>query len=342
MYLGGFFFLPIRFVSILTLIIILVILLVLNLAIFGKVGKIRKNKFSGADEIETPEQSVLYWTVVNFFVSRLSRLIMWWAGHREIIRKSYKVSDFFADYEDCQPSKIRDAPIWIGNHVTVLDPILTLSLSTKCTPSFLAKDDTKRALFGLIGKCMDALQGLYVLRLSESSRQDVKDKIKERVNLILEGKRLPPMFIFPEGTTNNGFDLMHLKQGAFSDFAPLKIFGFTFDNSVSPAWNLLSTLEICFLHFSQWNIKTTLHEFETFDPKYTLKRLGLEKSDPTAWEKVVEDVRYLMDYGIGLRVKGNSTYNMKNELEVKYMATRGIDYKVHDLSKLIEVQQKKE
>ena len=32
------------------------------------------------------------------------------------------------------------------------------------------------------------------------------EKMKQRSDQIMEGKKLPPMLIFPEGTTNNGVD----------------------------------------------------------------------------------------------------------------------------------------
>lgn len=49
-------------------------------------------------------------------------------------------------------------------------------------------------------------------------------KIKERVNLIKDGKNFPPVLLFPEGTTSNGKYVLSFKKGAFAPFEPIKIY----------------------------------------------------------------------------------------------------------------------
>lgn len=46
-----------------------------------------------------------------------------------------------------------------------------------------------------------------------------------------------------------------------------------------------------------------MHEFGVFDPMYSLKKRGLEKGDGDKnWALIAEDCRYLMEYGVGLRM----------------------------------------
>jgi len=40
-----------------------------------------------------------------------------------------------------------------------------------------------------------------------------------------------------------------------------------------------------------------------------LDRHGIDKSDPNAVQYVIEDVRYLMEYGCGFRTKSNNMYS---------------------------------
>ena len=137
--------------------------------------------------------------------------------------------------------------------------------------------------------------------------------------------------IFPEGTTNNGLDMMHFKRGAFEDEAPVKIYGLEFPGDVSPSKDLMTEIETAFFIFANWNFPVIIHEFDNFDPKYTIDRLNLIPKHTDNWEHIVNDIRYLMDYGFGLMSKGNSSYRKKNIVEVEYSKRRGISYEVRPL-----------
>jgi len=72
----------------------------------------------------------------------------------------------------------------------------------------------------------------------------------------------------------------------------------------------------------------TIHEFDNFDPMYSILKRGLTPGDEKNWEYVTEDVRYLMEYSGGARCKGNSSWSSRNGLEIHYELTGGINYSV--------------
>jgi len=54
-------------------------------------------------------------------------------------------------------------------------------------------------------------------------------KITERCSLIENNETMPPILIFPEGSSTNNSGLLTFKKGAFRDFKPVKIFCFKFN-----------------------------------------------------------------------------------------------------------------
>jgi 1-acyl-sn-glycerol-3-phosphate acyltransferase len=180
----------------------------------------------------------------------------------------------YEKYEKAQAG--RAAPIQICNHSTIFDECYLLT--NGLTPGFLAKDEIKKLPF--VGKIAECMQGIFVKRGSEESKQWTLDQIALRIKNILAGKKFPPMAIYPEGTTNNGTDLMHFKRGAFMNEAPLKIYGFQISSpDVNPTWNLLTMAEVLFLQMSRYDYALTLHEFDNFDPMYTINTHGLTPGD---------------------------------------------------------------
>lgn len=73
------------------------------------------------------------------------------------------------------------------------------------------------------GACARGIQSIFVDRSSREDKDSVKDALKLRGKLINEGKRYPPILIFPEGTTSNGKYLISFKRGAFEPLLPIKI-----------------------------------------------------------------------------------------------------------------------
>lgn len=67
------------------------------------------------------------------------------------------------------------------------------------------------------------LQSIFVNRSNEADRGAVCAALKERGEFIREGKKFPPIVIFPEGTAANGRYLLSFKKGAFEPNIPVKI-----------------------------------------------------------------------------------------------------------------------
>lgn len=79
-----------------------------------------------------------------------------------------------------------------------------------------------------IGYISMAIQCIFVKRSSAESRLKVRHDITKRVDAINNGKNMPSLLLFPEGSINNGRDLMSFKQGAFEDYGRIKIYAFEF------------------------------------------------------------------------------------------------------------------
>lgn len=70
------------------------------------------------------------------------------------------------------------------------------------------------------------VQCVFLERQSATAREATLNKIKNRVEEYNKDPvNVAPLLIFPEGTTSNGRSIMKFKIGAFSDLAPITIFG---------------------------------------------------------------------------------------------------------------------
>ena len=129
------------------------------------------------------------------------------------------------------------------------------------------------------------IQTVFTKRGDEASKVWTLDRITERCKWVLEGKNFPPMLIYPEGTINNGGDLMNFKRGAFGDEVPLKIFmveTWALKGGQEPSWNLLSELESLILLLTGY-YGITIHEFDNFDPLYSVAKRGLKPGHEDNW-----------------------------------------------------------
>lgn len=119
-----------------------------------------------------------------------------------ITNKPLKVSDFLADYKNYEErNKGKVAPLLVSNHTTGLDTFIVggryyLFFSVL---AFKALQDIP--FFGAF--CI-ACQSIFISRTNKFSRDNALEEIKNRIDLILEGKPLPALIMFPEGTNNNG------------------------------------------------------------------------------------------------------------------------------------------
>ena len=52
--------------------------------------------------------------------------------------------------------------------------------------------------------------------------------------MLKEGKIIPPILIFPEGTTENGKYILDFKKGAFEPRAPVKMICLKYEGKFNP------------------------------------------------------------------------------------------------------------
>lgn len=95
-----------------------------------------------------------------------------------------------------------DARLWVGNHLSWLDPIVLLSLRPM---GVLAKGEV--AAYPVIGAACRKLGLAFVDRLDPASRAGAVAR------LLHELRRENPMLLFPEGTTTTGNGLAPLQEG---------------------------------------------------------------------------------------------------------------------------------
>jgi len=98
------------------------------------------------------------------------------------------------------------ARVLVSNHTCFLDVLVLLWL---CAPSFLSKQTVLTA--PLLGSICRVLQVVGVDRTSK----DDKGRSKAEMTRLIEDKVLPPVLVFPEGTTTRTDTLMRFKPGAF-------------------------------------------------------------------------------------------------------------------------------
>jgi len=147
------------------------------------------------------------------------------------------------------------APLIISNHNSLVD-VLAIIAYYDTTPSFLAMKWVKETPF--IGSVANGLQCVYV---DANKKSGLTEEIKLRSKESLKYD-LPPLAIFPEGTTTNGTSLIDFKYGAFFPHMPVqpiaikykyKYFNpsFVIDNlvvySIKTAIQFKNELEIVFL-----------------------------------------------------------------------------------------------
>lgn len=225
-------------------------------------------------------------------------------------KKKLKISDFFADYVKYEEkNKIYKAPITISNHITGIDYILYMQQFD--FPSLIVGATTRQAPF--IGIVSEAMQCIFVDSYKAESKKKALEKTQVRLNDIMANKRFPRLLFFPEGDTNAGHSLMKFKTGAFEFFSLLKICGIKIHNDDSIGHNLCSRADSTLNAMNSFFFDVTMYEFDNFDPQYTLDKHGITKDDPRAIELIIEDVRYLYEYALGISVKENNSYSEKNQ-----------------------------
>lgn len=104
----------------------------------------------------------------------------------------------------------------ISNHSSLADPCL---LAYLFAPAFVAKTHVYN--IPGVGRVGAAQHAFYIDRM-HGSRMSIAEKIAERQKIVVQANgALPPVAIFPEGTTTNGEHLLKFRTGAFIAGTPV-------------------------------------------------------------------------------------------------------------------------
>ena len=106
----------------------------------------------------------------------------------------------------------------VSNHFGFSDGNI---LIYKYQPSLIVKDMIKN--IPVMGSIISGFQSLFIKRDKKEDRRRVIKLIEERIEMIKSHDTMPPLMIFPEGTTSNGTALLQFKKGAFMTHAPIKL-----------------------------------------------------------------------------------------------------------------------
>lgn len=112
------------------------------------------------------------------------------------------------------------------------------------------------------------------------------DAIVERGKKIKEGKNLPPICIFPEGTCTNGHYLLTFKKGAFESFLPIKLYALNYKyTKFNCTQDNMNLVDHALLMTSQLYNTLEVYEFDTYFPDH----LNLKNEED--WEKYANHIR---------------------------------------------------
>lgn len=138
------------------------------------------------------------------------------------------------------------ANIIVMNHLSWLD-ILVMMAMADGIPGFVAKRETQNIPY--IGYKSKVWQCIYVdNRLNKTTGNNVTEQISARATQ----DDMPPILIFPEGTTTNGKYLMKFRTGAFVGGHAVKPCCIQYPAPVfSPTWETISGFYHAFRLFTQ-------------------------------------------------------------------------------------------
>jgi 1-acyl-sn-glycerol-3-phosphate acyltransferase len=113
-----------------------------------------------------------------------------------------------------------NAPVVVANHVGMIDVFILLAVGEM---SFVADNGIRN--FFVIGRIWgyvaERIDCLFVSRSSSSSRLEIREKLRTRLEQVKKGKKTR-LAIFPEGTTSNGSGILGYKGGAFENMVPVQ------------------------------------------------------------------------------------------------------------------------
>jgi len=174
--------------------------------------------------------------------------------------------------------KPETAPIIVSNHSSLMD-ILFLTSYYDVVPSFVALEWISKIPF--IGKVAKAMQSLFV---NPTKGKGITKKIQEHADL-WETDGIPPIVIFPEGTTTNGKYLIEFKNGAFYPLKPIQpvLIHYKF-KYFNPCWVELSATQYFTNLLTQWSNAVEI----TFLP--VVRPTEEEKKDITKYRDRLQEI----------------------------------------------------
>lgn len=163
----------------------------------------------------------------------------------------------------------------VSNHSSLADPCL---LAYLYAPAFVAK--THVYMIPGIGRIGAAQHAFYIDRVG-GSRFSVTDKIIERQRLVVQSMTpVPPVCIFPEGTTTNGRHLLKFRTGAFVAGTPIAPVLIRYRYKwFSPTYETIKTPQYLYGILSQFANHVEYHRLPVYYPSEE------EKADPSLYAR---------------------------------------------------------
>ena len=204
-------------------------------------------------------------------------------------------------------TEIQTSPIMISNHTSWTDIFFYMS---RLSPGFVSKAAVKKV--PLVSTLAQFLQSIFVERENSSNREAALEKIEERVDAILSGRKLNSIMVFPEGTTTNGKCVIGFKKGAFSTKSGVKIHALRYNGRVNLALSTVKDIDafLCAL-------------FQLYQPTDWIEVNGVIENvhglDP---EEFAEEVRRIFVEDLGFDSSRN-TFRDKTKFEKMIQQSKG-------------------
>lgn len=207
----------------------------------------------------------------------------------KVKKVKHSIHDFVADYKPKQDLSV--APIAIANHVCPhVDPFYSVSEPF----SFVARELVSKAFY--IGMFCTARQSLYVSRSTKQDRDNFVKALSDRIEKSMKGL-LPPVFLFPEGTTTNGEAFLTFKRGAFLHKYPLKMFCLDYQGKFRNSFTNIHPLVSLLISLGQFDSRLVIHEIEEpLDPLWIAEKRGVDINDAEFWRHFADEARDIMSW----------------------------------------------